>query len=127
MTGEDQCPCGSGQLYQEHCGSILASGAGLGVRAEALMRARYSAYVRKNKPFLLDSWHPETRPADLTFDDDLEWLGLEIIDIEAGSGVDINGIVEFKARFHRGGQNFELHERSSFTRVAGHWKYVTGT
>jgi SEC-C motif-containing protein len=106
---------------------VHAQGAGLGVSAERLMRARYSAYVRHDGKFLLASWHPDTRPESVVFDDGLEWLGLEIVDTEAGSAFDNEGIVEFKARFRRGGEHLELHERSSFIRIDGRWVYLDAT
>lgn len=90
------------------------------------MRSRYSAYVLQNRQFLLDSWHPDTRPDDLRFDDGITWLGLEVVATEAGGALDLQGIVEFKARFERGGEHLELHERSSFVRLAGRWVYVSG-
>lgn len=90
------------------------------------MRARYSAYALELRPFLLDSWHPETRPAALDFDPNIEWLGLEILDTVAGGALDTAGIVEFRARFTRSGEPLELHERSSFERIDGRWVYVNG-
>lgn len=125
--GGQPCPCGFQQTYDKHCGRIHESGAGLGSTAEALMRARYSGYVLHKKQFLLDSWHPETRPATLGFDDDLEWLGLEVVATDAGSGFDAHGTVEFIARFRRSDEHLQLHERSSFVRVDGQWRYVDGS
>ena len=90
------------------------------------MRARYSAYVRHDADFLLRSWHPDTRPGQVMFDPDLEWLGLEVVCTEAGSGLDAEGVVEFRARFRRGSEYLELHETSRFTRVDGEWVYVDG-
>ncbi len=69
------CPCG-GIDYAACCGryhdGIPAPDANL------LMRSRYSAYVMKFKPYLLATWHPDTRPAGIDFDDGTKWLGLEI-------------------------------------------------
>lgn len=112
--------------YADHCEGIHRAGAGLGVSAEDLMRARYSAYVRHDRAFLLESWHPDTRPSELDFDPNLEWVGLQIVTTEAGTGLDSTGMVEFKARFTRGGENLELHEHSSFERVDGRWVYLSG-
>ena len=90
------------------------------------MRARYSAYVRHDRPFLLASWHDSTRPATVSFGPDLEWLGLEVVRTVDGGALDNHGIVEFRARFRRGGEHFELHETSTFERVSGAWRYVDG-
>lgn len=94
--------------------------------AASLMRARYAAYVLRDADFLLTSWHPTTRPSGVTFDADLEWLGLEVIATNAGTGFDNEGTVEFRARFRRGSEHLELHELSSFTRLDGRWVYVEG-
>lgn len=90
------------------------------------MRARYTAYVIGDDEFLLSSWHHDTRPVSISFDPNLEWLGLEIVDTEAGSALDSTGVVEFRARFRRGGEHLELHERSRFARVNGRWLYLDG-
>ena len=90
------------------------------------MRARYSAYVLENGPFVLDSWHNDTRPASVEFSTDLTWHGLEVVSTSRGGALDSEGAVEFRARFERGGQRLELHEYSTFTRVEGRWRYVDG-
>ncbi len=90
------------------------------------MRARYSAYTLADRPFLLASWHPDTRPATLEFSPDQQWHGLEIVDTERGGPLDTEGWVEFRARFRRGGEHYELRERSRFLRVDGQWLYLDG-
>lgn len=122
-TGQ-QCWCGVETAYPDHCEKVHRGGAGLGFSAEALMRARYSAYVLHLGAFLLESWHPDTRPPAMSFDAGTEWLGLEVITTEAGGALESSGIVEFKARFQRGGELLELHERSTFQRLDGQWLYV---
>lgn len=123
-TNGQICRCGAAVAYSSHCDKVHRSGAGLGVDAEDLMRARYSAYVLHLGEFLLASWHPDTRPKHLSFDPAIEWLGLEIVDTEAGGALETTGIVEFKAQFRRGGENLELRERSTFERLDGSWVYV---
>jgi len=90
------------------------------------MRARYTAYVRSDEGFLLRSWHDDTAPAEVAFDENLEWVGLEVLAVDGGSGFDNQGTVEFKARYLRNGQPLELHEISSFVRVDSAWRYVDG-
>jgi len=91
------------------------------------MRARYSAYGMDRPDFLLASWHPDHRPDSMgEIDASQAWHGLDIIDVAGGGPLDSNGEVEFKARFSVRGDFFELHERSSFTRVGGKWMYVDG-
>jgi len=121
-----ECPCGSGTDYVECCEPIHLRGAGPGRSAEALMRARYSAYVLANTDFLLTSWHPDTRPADVAPDPGTEWLGLTVMATERGSGLDATGTVTFTARFRRGDEHLELQECSTFVRLDGKWVYVDG-
>ncbi len=115
------CPCGSG-LRDDLCCGRLHRGEALAATAEELMRSRYSAFVRREAGYLLATWHPRTRPADLDLDDDVAWTGLEVLATEAGGPGDATGVVEFVAH-HAGGR---LHERSRFERRAGRWVYVDG-
>lgn len=122
------CPCGSGRGYDECCGHYIA-GAGRAPTAEALMRSRYSAYVRADEAYLLKTWHASTRPTEVTFDGGrtTRWLGLKIVASEAGGEQDDEGMVEFIARFKSGGSRAErMHERSQFRREGGEWYYVDG-
>ena len=124
VKSTESCPCGEALRYDEHCEIVHLRGAGLGAKAEDLMRARYSAYVMHMREFLLNSWHSTTRPDQLEFDPSIKWHGLTILDTQAGGALDSTGMVEFLARFERGGEPLELHERSSFERVNGQWFYV---
>jgi len=115
------CPCGLSGPYGECCGRFH-SGAAAAPTAEALMRSRYSAFVRQDAAYLLRTWHPRTRPARLDLDPGLRWTGLEILDTSDGSAFHSTGVVEFRASY-RGGA---LRERSRFERVDGAWVYVDG-
>ncbi len=126
IESSDPCPCGSGDAYGSCCGPIHERDAGLGTNAEQLMRARYSAYVLHDDAFLLRSWHPDTRPTELSFSSGHTWHGLTIVETTGGGGLESEGTVEFKARFERQGERFELHELSSFERIGGSWVYVDG-
>ena len=62
----EPCPCHSGRKYKRCCrlvheGQPAAS-------PEALMRSRYSAYVHGEVDYLLNTWHPDTRPDTLNLD-----------------------------------------------------------
>jgi SEC-C motif domain protein len=94
--------------------------------AEALMRSRYTAFVRSDVDYLLSTWHPETRPASLTLDAEPRpnWLGLDMRHHEA---IDAgHARVEFVARCKIGGKACRLHEISRFERIEGRWLYVDG-
>jgi SEC-C motif-containing protein len=118
------CPCGSGKLYNACCQPWHQGQPS--PTAEALMRSRYSAYVLGLEDYLLQTWHPDTRPAslDLAGDTQTKWLGLEVKRNET-SGAD-NAIVEFVARYKVGGKAHRLHETSSFTRIDSKWYYLNG-
>ena len=87
------------------------------------MRARYTAYVLHDDTFLLATWHPSTRPENVTFTDDVKWHELLVVETARGAALDDSGIVEFKARFERNGERLELHETSQFERENGNWVY----
>jgi len=72
------CPCGSLNNYSDCCGKYINSQKA--PSAEALMRSRYTAYTLKNEIYLLNSWHPSTRPKNLNlYNDKTCWKGLKII------------------------------------------------
>jgi SEC-C motif-containing protein len=90
------------------------------------MRSRFSAFVVGDADHLLRSWHPDTRPDEVTFVAKQTWTGLEIVSTERGRALDATGIVEFRARYRRGKRSGELHEASRFGRVDGRWVYIDG-
>ena len=127
------CPCESGKPYSKCC-EVYHLGTPAPT-AEALMRSRYSAYALTSKnptltDYLLQTWHPETRPESLNLngDETTKWLGLQVkrhqvIDAE-------NAIVEFVARYKHtnnlGGKAERLHETSRFKLMNNRWYYVDG-
>ena len=119
------CPCGSGDPYARCCGPYHR-GERAAPTAEALMRSRYSAFAVGAAPYLVDSWHPSTRPASLELDDDVVWRHLEIMRTQRGGPWDTDGVVEFEARFVQGRSRGRLHEVSRFVREHGRWFYVDG-
>ena len=87
------------------------------------MRSRYSAFVRDNADYMRASWHPDTRPAELTLEGGDQWLGLEIVDAKQEGDA---GQVHFRAT-HRDGDGFAvLEEHSRFVRENDHWFYLDG-
>jgi SEC-C motif-containing protein len=93
--------------------------------AEALMRSRYTAYTLGRTDYVFRTWHPRTRPGDLTTTP-MTWLGLEVVRTEDGGPEDDTGVVEFVA-IYQGARGLErLHEVSRFERRGGRWVYVDG-
>ena len=120
------CPCESGRAYAECC-APLHRGEAIAQTAEALMRSRYSAYVRGDRDYLLRTWHASTRPPAFDFSDagTTRWLGLDVRRHEQ-HGAD-HAMVEFIARYKIGSASaVRLHEISRFLREDGRWFYVDG-
>lgn len=124
------CPCGRlqgkrslsfeqcCQRYLDHFDSTPAPD------AESFMRSRYSAFVLQRSDYLLKTWDVSHRPAELDFDANTKWLGLQVkmhrtIDSEHAE-------VEFVARCRVQGKASRLHERSRFVRQEGRWYYIDG-
>ncbi len=117
------CPCGTGRAYAACCGPLHAGAPA--VDAEALMRSRYSAYVREDHEYLLRSWHPDTRPTAIEGGDDPRptWLGLKILSHRADDAD--RARVAFVARYRVGGGSaVRMREHSRFVREGAHWFYL---
>ena len=117
------CPCGRAATFAACCGRYLGTGLPA-PDAEALMRSRYTAFVRGDVAHLLATWHPSQRPSTLELEPGIKWLGL---DVKRHTPVDAtHAEVEFVARSRHQGRGQRLHERSRFVREDGHWFYVDG-
>lgn len=115
------CPCGTGRAYARCCAPLHAGAPA--ADAEALMRSRYSAYVRGDADYLRASWHASTRPAELELDTRTTWLGLTVQRVLA-TGADTAEVV-FLARYRIGGGSaVRMTEHSRFVREDGHWYYL---
>ncbi|WP_437610607.1 YchJ family protein [Erwinia sp. V71] len=126
----EKCPCCSGMQYSLCCAPWL-DGTAIPPTPEALMRSRYTAYVKQRAGYLVDSWHSSARHPQLhsvleeSFRD-TEWLSLNVIAHEAGSH-DNEGFVTFFARFRENQRIAAIHERSRFLREDQRWYYIDGT
>jgi SEC-C motif domain protein len=124
----DPCPCGSGQPSAACCDPYLA-GERQPPTAEALMRSRYTAYVRADVDYILRTHEPiegeeVDREATLRWAKESQWKGLEIVSASEDGDT---GQVEFKARYVANDAELVHHERSNFRRKDGMWRYVDGT
>ena len=117
------CPCLSGEQYAACCGRFHG-GEAEAPTAEQLMRSRYSAFVLLDAGYLLRTWHPDTRPAELALDPDMVWRRLDIGSTSRGGPLDTEGTVEFTAHFRHDGERGAHHETSRFVRVDRRWYYV---
>ena len=92
------CPCGTGLAYAACCGRWHEGAQHLqALTAEALMRSRYTAFVQDKLDYLLQTWHPDTRPLALERNPPgCKWLGLHVV-AHAQQDAD-HATVEFIAR-----------------------------
>ena len=119
------CPCGSNQKYTICCGKFH-KGKLNAATTEALMRSRYSAYVLDIPQYIYRTWDEETRPTlqSLREGKTENFISLEILTAKDGGLKDIEGTIEFVAKFKVGNDQFEHHEKSAFRRVKNHWVYI---
>jgi SEC-C motif domain protein len=130
VTATSPCPCTSGRSYGECCEPFL-SGKANPPTAEALMRARYTAYAIGQVDYVASTDDPGSREkfdktAAEAWSSKSEWLGLDVIAKEAGGANDQEGVVEFAAKFKLGGKEHAHRERSRFKRIEGKWHYIDG-
>lgn len=90
------------------------------------MRSRYTAYVLGLEDYLLQTWHPDTRPDALNLSQDkaIKWIGLQVRHTETH---ELTATVDFVARYKIGGKAERLHELSQFVLLQSRWFYLTGT
>ena len=81
------------------------------------MRSRYAAYALGETDYVFRTWHPRTRPDDLTPTPGLMWQRLEVLDVSGDE-------VEFVAHYESVSGPGSLHERSVFEHRGGRWVYV---
>lgn len=121
------CPCGSGKELKVCCKPYI-SGSEKAPTAEALMRARYTAYSQVEVDFILKSHDSKTRD-EISRDDTKawaegsEWLGLDVVRIVKGLEDDKEGMVEFKAIYKQNGIKYTHHEEAKFIKKLGSWYF----
>ncbi len=120
-----RCPCRkkSETTTYDGCCQPYHTGLQVPLTAEALMRSRYTAFVRLDSRYLSETWHPSTRPARIDFTPDQEWQLLRIIETQSEGDA---ATVEFSARSRIAGRSQLHHEASRFVRERGRWFYLDG-
>lgn len=120
------CPCGSKKTYSNCCEPYHLWQT-YPQSAEQLMRSRYSAYVMKLEDYLIKTWAESTRPSEIAFEENIEWLKLRIVKVKQGHAEDQKGMVFFKAFYLAEGEKGVMSEKSQFIRDdAGRWVYLSG-
>lgn len=118
------CPCGNALPYAQCC-EVWHKGVAA-PSAELLMRSRYTAFSLQLASYLLETWHPSTRPSELVLfsEPTPKWISLTVKECELISPTEAT--VEFIARYKIGGRAYRLHEKSLFLQEQGCWYYVKG-
>ncbi|WP_456452186.1 YchJ family protein [Hydrogenimonas sp.] len=120
------CPCGSGEPYIECCGRYI-EGMAYAPTAEALMRSRFTAYVKGDLQYLVDTdFHEVDTEATKAWMQSAKFTKLEILKVYRGKALDKKGRVEFKAYFVEEGEEKVHHELSDFEKYKGKWYYSGG-
>ena len=126
----EACPCGSQKPFSECCGPAL-SGAVASATPEALMRSRYTAFVKQDINYIFKTVAPARRkefdrPGVEKWSRNSEWLGLEIVTTEKGGPEDKTGTVEFAAKFRENGEARRHDELATFVKIDGRWYFEDG-
>ncbi len=119
------CHCDSEQEYKNCCEPYLL-GKAPAPTPEALMRSRYTAFVKRKFAYLSKTL---SGPAAKEFDISAarrdaprtKWLKLEVIRADEMGN---QGLVEFNAHFRFQGKVAMMHEVSRFEKNDGEWFYV---
>ena len=130
MNIEPRCPCQSGQTYAACC-APLHQGARQAVDAEALMRSRYSAYVRCDIDYIVATTVPAQQvlldgDAMRQWSAGTQWCGLEVLQHWPRAGKH-HAEVEFKAWFDTAQGRQYHHKRSAFVCIAQRWYFLNPT
>ncbi len=88
------------------------------------MRSRYSAFARGDERYLLNSWHPVTRPERVELNAEISWRRLDIVRTERGGLLDKEGVVEFIAHYRENGIAAQQREVSRFLKTDHQWYYL---
>jgi SEC-C motif domain protein len=126
----NNCPCGSAKSFGECCEPFI-SGVGNPPTAEALMRARYSAYAMANIDFIERTIHSSARAefdreSARKWAEQSQWHGLEILNVIDGKEEDDEGSVEFVATYSQKDESVKHHEIAAFRKETDVWTFVDG-
>lgn len=126
----DLCPCGSQKRYADCCEPFIR-GTQSAETAEALMRSRYTAYVKTEIDYIFNTTHMDQRDKfdrqnSEAWSKKTDWHSLEICRTEAGGAQDRTGWVEFIARYRTKGKLAQHHEMAEFRKEDDQWFFYDG-
>jgi SEC-C motif-containing protein len=123
----EKCPCGSGKTYPDCC-ELLIKDTIKAETARQLMQSRYTAYVKKEINYILETVLPKQQQkmderGIRSWAEKTNWTKLEIINCTKGSVHDDTGTVEFKAHYNERGIDRKHHEIGKFKKYNNKWYY----
>lgn len=127
----EKCPCNSQKEYLACCAPFLERRQDAPT-AVALMRSRYTAHVKADIDYIIDTVHPDHRAKSnrKTIENwakEAVWERLEIISTEKGLAKDQIGRVVFRAHYKYNNSLKKHTENSLFRKEEGKWYFVEGT
>ncbi len=129
INQSSKCPCGSLKDLGKCCYPIINEEL-KAPSAEALMRARYTAYVINQIDFIEKTQSKGGEAFDReqaqAWAKESDWAGLEIINTVDNFPTVDQAQVEFKANYSIQGQEFTHHEVSTFLKDQGDWFFEEG-
>lgn len=128
MTTSNLCPCGSQQSIDSCCLPFI-QGKKQAATAEALLRARYTAFTLGEVDFILNTHHSKTREQVNRGEiedwaKNSKWLGLEILGTREGQTDDSRGLVSFKAHYQTNDTALEHGEHALFEKENNQWRFL---
>ena len=128
MSDTQTCPCGSEATYAKCCQPYIQGKKKAG-SAEALLRSRYTAFVKGEIDYILETHHTKTkgevkREGIEEWSKTSEWLGFNILEIEGGGENDTNGTIKFEVKYRVKGKLEDHREKSLFEKENGEWRFL---
>ena len=131
INDKEQCPCCSNELFEVCCKPIL-TGRVMIEHPVQLIRARFVAHIVHDIDFIIKTMKGK---ALKLFDREAteqewfklcHWTKLELLKTHDIKDKDSEAKVEFKAHYIQNNESKELHEKAYFSKISGHWYYVSG-
>ncbi len=123
----DNCYCGAATPFSECCEPLI-KGDAEAQTAEALMRSRYSAFVKAEVNYILNTVHPDKKTEDdeksiRSWAEKSDWIKFELIESTNGGPDDDEGQVEFIAHFRAKEKRQQHHEIAIFKKLENKWYF----
>jgi SEC-C motif-containing protein len=123
----EKCPCGLDTPFESCCEPVI-DGSRMAQTAEELMRARYTAYVKTNVDFIIQTIAQNKQEAQdkdsiRKWSEQSQWQKLEVLNVEKGGPDDREGYVEFIAHYLADGERNAHHEIAHFKKEGDRWYF----